>query len=257
MNARTARQVLRGYRPSGEDDDEREVGAALKAASKSPALEADFLNQLAFDRALAEKLKIDFPEELAASLETVARSLEGSRVRKFTFRDPAMLAVGLAFLMLVALLVWIVMGKMASFAGMQEAVEMVQSGDGVGPDQFQEIDTKAGALTDWFVVQEFDGFAVPGGMESAPVIGARTFKYDEVPVAAAAIAKPKSLWYVFEANPFGISLKPGEWKIVEYGQKNKRALAVTQLGTMAFVIALRDGGKADLQKYLDSLSHAP
>jgi hypothetical protein len=257
MNARIARQVLRGYRPSGEDDDEREVSAALKVASKTPALETDFRNQVAFDRALAGKLETELPDELAASLEDAARRLEGKRGRKCTFRDPAMLAVGLAFLMLVALMVWIVMGKMGSFAGMQEAVEMAQQGDKAGPDQFQAIETKASALPDWFVVQEFDGFALPPGMESAPVLGARTFKYDDVPIAVAAIAQPKSLWYVFEANPFGISLHPGEWKIVEYGQKNKRALAITQVGRMAFVIALRDGGKAELQKYLSSLPHAP
>ncbi len=257
MNARTARQVLRAYRPSGEDDDEREVVAALKIAAKTPALEADFRNQLAFDRLLAQTLETALPEEMAASFEEVARRLEGKRSRKFTFRDPAMLAVGLAFLMLVGLLAWIFLGKMGSFAGMQEAIELAQQGDKAGPAQFQPIETKAAALTDWFVVQDFDGFVVPRGMESAPVLGARTFKYDDMPVAVAAIAKPKSLWYVFEANPFGISLSPGEWKIVEYGQQNKRALGVTQVGAMAFVIVLREGGKADLQKYLDSLSHTP
>ncbi len=44
MNTRTARQILRGYRPSGEDDDEREVSSALKIASKTLALAADFQN---------------------------------------------------------------------------------------------------------------------------------------------------------------------------------------------------------------------
>ncbi len=44
---------------------------------------------------------------------------------------------------------------------------------------------------------------------------------------------------------------------MEYGQKNKRGLAITQLGDMAFVVALRDGSKAELRKYIDSLAHAP
>jgi hypothetical protein len=104
------------------------------------------------------------------------------------------------------------------------------------------------------VVQEFDGFVVPAGMESAPVIGVRTFKYDDTPIAVAAVSKPKSLCYVFEANPLGISLPKGEWRIVNYGRNSKRALAITQLGNMAFVIALREGGRAELQKYVDSLA---
>ena len=53
MNARQARNVLRAYRPSGEDDHERDVREAVKFAAKHPALESDFHNQLAFDRALA------------------------------------------------------------------------------------------------------------------------------------------------------------------------------------------------------------
>jgi hypothetical protein len=257
MNTRFARHILRGYRPSGEDDDEREVRAALKVAVRTPALETEFRNQLAFDRALAARLDTTLSGDLAESLQEAAVRLEGRHFRRFTFRDPAMLAVGLAFLILVGLMIWIFMGKMNSFSGMQEAVEMALQGDNARPEQFEAIETNAGSLTDWFVMKDFDGFAMPRGMEGAPVIGVRTFKYDDVPVAVAAIAKPKSLCYVFEANPFGISLSKGEWKIVEYGDRNKRALAITQLGNMAFVIALREGDKAALQKYIGSLGAAP
>jgi hypothetical protein len=255
MNARAARQLLRAYRPSGEDDDERDVAAALKVAAKTPELESSFRNQLAFDRAIAAKLETALPDDLATSLEEVARRLEKKPGRKFSLRDPAILAVGLAFVMLVGLIGWMVMGSVAS---VQQAVEIAQAGDKAGPDQFKEVDMPAGALTDWFVVQEFEGFSVPHGLESAPAIGARVFKYDDLPVAVAAIGKPKSLWYAFDANSFGVSIHPGEWKIVDYGQLSaRRAVAVTRLGDMAFMIVLRGGGRAELQKYIDSLPHAP
>lgn len=253
MNAKQARQVLRSYRPSGADDDEREVRDALKFAARTPALEAEFHNQLAFDGELAELLETALPAELSAEIETVAQRLEGRCSRRFTLRDPAMLTVGISFLVIVGLLAWILMGEMSSFTGMQDVIEMVQNGDKARADQFQPIETSAGSLTDWFVMQSFEGFAVPRGLESAPVVGVRILKQDDTLVAIAAVTNPMSLFYAFEADGFGISPSEGKWKIVKFGTKDRRAFAITRLGDIAFVIALREGGADPLQKYLDTL----
>jgi hypothetical protein len=253
MNIRQARQILRSYRPSGEDDNERDVREALKFAAKNPALDAEFQSQLAFDRALATQLEaLPLPVGVDAALEDVALRLEARRVRRFSFRDPAMLAVGLAFLFLVALIAWMFVGQ-GSFAGMQEVSEMVVAGDGAGPDQFSEIETNASALTDWFVMKDFDGFTVAKGLEAAPVVGVRLFKYEEVPVAVAAVAKPKALIYVLAAQPLGISLPEGQWRTATYGPKRNRAFAIQQIGPMAFILTLREGGEAELKQYLATL----
>ncbi|MGH8046804.1 MAG: hypothetical protein ACREKL_06125 [Chthoniobacterales bacterium] len=256
MNARVARQVLRGYRPSGADDDEREVREALKIATRTPALQTEFQNQLAFDRELAGLLDAELPAELAAEIEGVATRLESERPRRFNLRDPAMLTVGISFLVIVGLLAWVFMGKMSALTGMQDVIEMVQNGDKARADQFQPVETNAGALNDWFVMQSFDGFAVPAGMESAPVVGVRILKLDEAQVAVAAVTNPKSLCYVFEAAAFHISLPERSWRIVKYGTKDRRAFAITRLGAMAFVIVPREEGADALQKYIDSLSGA-
>ncbi len=253
MNVRQARQILRAYRPSGEDDHERAVRAALKFSAQNPALEAEFQQQLAFDRALSAQLEAIFPpSSLTAELEASAVRFEAKRGRRFSFRDPAMLAVGLAFLCLVGLLTWIFVGQ-SSFAGMQEISEMVARGDGAGPEQFTEIETSAAALTDWFVMKEFDGFTVAPGLESAPVVGVRLFNYDDLPVAVAAISRPKALFYVFEAQPLGLSLPARRWRTAAYGPGRKHAFAVQQIGNMAFVLTLREGGEAELKKYLGTL----
>ena len=57
----------------------------------------------------------------------------------------------------------------------------------------------------------------------------------------------------FEASAFGISLPEGSWKVVNYGTGNKRAIAVTQVGGTAFVLAPREGGRDALEKYLGTL----
>ncbi len=257
MNARLAAQILAGYRPSGGDDHERGVRAALKLATKNSALGPVFANQLAFDRAVAERLEaLPLPEEIAGRLEEVARRFEARRTRRFTFRDPAVLAAGVAFLFLIGLAAWIFLGHLGSFAGMQEVTEMVEEGNKAGPERFKEIDTNAGSLGDWFIMQDFDGFVVPAEMAAAPIVGVRLFKFDEVAVAVAAVSKPPAFIYVFDGHPLGLSLDEDRWRIATYGGGRRRALAARQKGGMAIVVTLRDGGEAELKHYLSTLGPA-
>jgi hypothetical protein len=253
MNARQAREILRGYRPSGADDDERDIREALRIARRTPELEHDFQNQLAFDRELAGLLDAELPAELSAEIEGVARRLEGGRPRRFSLRDPAMLTVGFSFLVILGLAIWIALGKMDALAGMQQVSEMVQAGDRARADQFQPVETTLGAMPDWFVMQSFEGFAVPRGLESAPVVGARLLEVDETPVAVVAVTNPKSLCYVFEAAALDLSPPEGSWKIVRFGPRESRAFAITRVGAMAFVFAPLEGGEDALRKHLDTL----
>lgn len=258
MNARLARQRLIAYRPSGEDDHDRDVRAALRFAKKTPDLAATFANQLAFDHALADRLEaVAVPAEVAAPLAEAAKRFEGRRSRRFSFRDPAVLAAGLAFLFLVGLGAWLLMGQLGSFAGMQEVAEMVADGNRAGPEKFEEIDTTAGSLADWFVMQDFDGYALPPEMAGVPVVGVRIMRFDELSVAVAAIARPRAFLYVFEAHPLGLALPEGRWKIGAFGPGLKRAFAVQQIGAMAVAIAPLEGGKAELEAALESLKTAP
>lgn len=257
MNPRLARQILQTYRPSGEDDDERDVRTAIRVAAKHPAVEAEFQNQLAFDRAVALQLEAEpLPAAAATALGEAAGRLEARRPRRLSFRDPAMLSAAVAFLCVVGLLTWIFLGQMGSFAGMQEVAEMVTEADAAGPERFTELETPAGALADWFVMQNFDGFVLPSELENAPVVGVRLFKYEGIPIAAAAIVNPRAILYVFEAQPLGLSLPADRWRIGSFGAKGDRAFAARQVGGMAVVLALRGGGATELKDALARLPEA-
>jgi len=251
MNVRVARRILRSYRPSDEHD--RETRRALDVARKNSALDAELRRQIAFDDALEEKLSGELPAELSSVLAEVATKVESRRRRRFSFRDPAALAVSFAFLAFIGLVAWVFF-KAGTLAGMDEAVEIAQQGDTARPSQFEEVETRADTLADWFAMKEFDGYALPRGVESAPVVGVRLDKYQDIPVAVAAIAKPRAFFYVFSAQPLGYALPEGKWQIREYG--NKRVLAATQVGNMAFVVAMI-GDAATMRKYLESLPVKP
>lgn len=247
MNVRSARQILRGYRPNDEHD--RETRRALEVARKTPALDADLRRQIAFDDALEEKLSCELPAGLSAELAEAATPFETHRPRRFSWRDPAALAVSFAFLAFIGLVVWMFF-KAGALAGMEEAVEIARQGDAARPGQFEEIETRADTLADWFAMKEFDGYALPRGVESAPVVGVRLDKYEEIPVAVAAIAKPRAFFYVFAAQPLGYALPEGKWQIREYD--NKHVLAATQVGGMAFVVSMI-GNAAAMRAYLEAL----
>jgi len=251
MNARTALRILRSYRPRDEHD--RETRRALEVARKTPELDAELRRQIALDDALEEKLSGALPAEISNALAEVSIRVEARRPKRFSWRDPAALAVSFAFLAFVGLVAWVFF-KAGALAGMDEAVEIARQGDAARPSQFEEVETQADTLADWFAMKEFDGYALPRGVESAPVVGVRLDKYEDVPVAVAAIAKPRAFFYVFAAQPLGYALPEGKWQIREYG--NKRVLAATQVGNMAFVVAMI-GDAAAMRKYLESLPVKP
>lgn len=257
MNTRLARQTLRAYRPSGEDAEERQVRAAVKFASRHPALEAEFQNQLAFDRAVAARLEAaPLAAETTAALAAAATRLEARRGRRSALRDPALLCAAVAFLCVVGLLTWMFFGQTGSYADMQEVAELVTEADKAGPDRFAELETPAGSLADWFVMQNFDGFLVPDELATAPIVGVRLFKYEGVPVAAAAVAEPRALLYVFEGHSLGLSLPGDRWQIGAYGADGQRAFAARQVGNMIVVLALKGGGEVELKNALAKLPSA-
>ncbi len=252
MNAKTARRVLRGCAWSGADDHEREIVAAMKKLGKDAAFREEFERQKEFDRLLGERLGESVPEEVAPRLEELASKLTAGGSRRHTFGDPAMVAVGFAFLVLVGLIVWIVMGNGGIFGGMAEVQKLARTGDNAGIEQFEPVETAAGTLGDWFVMQGFDGFRVPRGFENAKVVGVRLFDYENVPVAVAAIAEPRSFIYVFRAEPLGLSLKEGEWRVETYNG-GRNVLAVMGLGTNAFMTTMQ-GSEQDMLDYVRGVS---
>lgn len=247
MNARTARQILRAYRWSGEDDHEREVRAALKEAERNPGLKEEFQAQLEFDRACAKSLDRELPADLLESLEAKADALEAKAVRRSVFRDPAIFTVAIAFLVLVAFGVWVLLGQLDTFSGLQELEEVARIGDSSNMNQFEPLETTAGTLDDWFVMKEFDGFVVPPGFEDAPVVGVRILNYENQPIAVAAVAEPRSFFYVFDAHPFSFSLPEGEWRVVEY--PGGHVLAATQIGNRGFMITMK-GSRDEMERFL-------
>ncbi len=257
MNARTARNLLRLYRPDADDDADRAFREAVKIAEKAPELHDGFERQVAFDRALVKRLEIPVPADAAAQLAGYREKFLAKRRRfRFSLRDPAVVAVGFSFLVLLGLLVWVFLGRINGFAGLPEAVALARSGDKAGAQQFDPLAAKAGTLGDWFILQGFEGFKTPAGFEDFDVVGVRLFNHETESIAAAAVPAPglgdgRAFFYMFAGAPLGISVEPeGSWRIAEYGEGGeKRTLGIREKNGMCFMIASK-GTRGEMERFI-------
>ena len=248
MTPKAARQVLTCRRAGGEDDGKPSMKDALAIAARDPALGADLDAQTNFDCTLAKELdELDLPETAA---ELIAKSAEAIAARRggalTKVRNPAILAVGAAFLLLIALLVWNFLGRAGTFP--EEAIKIATTGAKAIPEHFDAVEAKAGELQDWFMLKGFEGYKIPPGLENFEVVGVRMFKVENESVAQAAVPENFMYFYCFPATPFGIRVIPeGSWRITE---ADRSVLALREEHGICFMVAFR-GKKADMQRFLE------
>jgi len=247
MTPKAARPLLLARRPNGQDD--ARLKDALAAAAASPELEAEVQQWLAFDNALSEEIcSLPLSEEVTARLGTAAETLRTKRSGRASLGNPATIAVGVGFLLLVAVLVWNFLGRAGTFP--DDGVKIATTGGKAAPAQFDEVQDKTEHLPDWFMLKGFDDFRIPAGFGKFDAVGVRLFKVeDEVVAQVAVVADHPMYFYSFRAQPFGISVYPeGTWRFTD---ADSWSLAIREEGGICFLVAMR-GKKDDLKKVLES-----
>ncbi len=239
MSPKSARQFLAIQFP--EPQGSREVDRALDALGKAPVLLAEYEGQVALDKATGAALAaVEIPPAVLSDLDARATGISTARSkRRFNPRDPAMLAVGIGFLLLIALLAWHFLGRAGVFP--EEALTIAAEGAKLRTDQFEVVEEKAGNLEDWFVLKGFDRFHVPAKFANFEAAGARIFKIENRPVAVLAIPENFMFFLVFDPAPLGIEIHPeGTWQFTEFDYKY--AAAIREEKGMCFMVVIR--GKA-------------
>jgi hypothetical protein len=183
------------------------------------------------------------------SIEAATAKLSDARqgVRRSAY-NPATLAVGVGFLLLVGVLVWNFLGRAGAFP--EEALKIATEGISAAPEQFDPVEERAGAIGDWFMLKGFDGFRVPPGLEQANVVGVRMFKFENETVASALVLENQMYLFAFRGGPLGVSVTPEKtWRITE---TKRNVLALREEGGYCFMIAFR-GTAEDMRRFLAGL----
>ena len=254
MNSRVAKQNLNLFRPGDEDEFSRSADS-LTALKDDALLWKEFQLDQSVDAATRAALEELHPTETERSLlqTELAEIQSRKRAHGFSMSDPGVLSVALGFLLLMGLALWHFLGESDKFSGYDEVVTLVEQGTQMDAGQFEPVQTKLGAMDDWFAMNGLDRFWVPPSFAHLESIGARVMRFQTVPVAQIAVPSPQMLILVFRGQPLGISVgREGVWKFIE---GKPYSSAITEKDGICFLVSIR-GTKEEVEQLVDEVRRA-
>ena len=226
---------------------DRPMRAVMSRAGKS----SEFVNQQNFDRAVAALVRaIPIPPETAEWFSTDLVSPSKWTWKK-TVRNPAVLAIGIALVVIAGVLVFQFVARLNDFPGSATARKLLAIAGSTRSVLLDPVNADAGTLSDLFFMKHgLEHYDVPPEFADFRTIGCRVFDDDESRrIAQIWVAEKRMQFFLFPAErnaKTGAVLKFPGWRYVH--QENWIG-AVTQRNGVCFMAALR-GREKDLTPYI-------
>jgi hypothetical protein len=226
---------------------DRPMRAVMSRAGKS----SEFVNQQNFDRAVAALVRaIPIPPETAEWFSTDLISPSKWTWKK-TVRNPAVLAIGIALVVIAGVLVFQFVARLNDFPGSATARKLLAIAGSTRSVLLDPVNADAGTLSDLFFMKHgLEHYDVPPEFADFRTIGCRVFDDDESRrIAQIWVAEKRMQFFLFPAErnaKTGAVLKFPGWRYVH--QENWIG-AVTQRNGVCFMAALR-GREKDLTPYI-------
>jgi hypothetical protein len=213
---------------------------------------ATFGHQQAFDAALAKLVReIPVDEQLA---EWFAKEHLVPVVRrgwKKLVRNPVVIAIAIAFLVISGVFAYRVREHLRDFPGADKARRLLSVASSNRSVLLDPLQTDAGALSDlFFLKHRLEHYDVPAEFAAFKTLGTRVFDDDEVRRVAQIWVKEKRMqFFLFPAEPDkeGKINDFADWRFVELEGWTG---VVTQRNSVCFMAAIR-GQEKDLTPYLE------
>jgi len=218
---------LRVHRPWGGDHSK--VAKAIRSAQSTPEVGT----QICADRQWHDTIEqIAIPNDLA--FLNLAEPPRPGRLKLLC--QPAVLAIGLAFLVVVGVLIYSARTQMDDFIGKDLVMDLVENSLSTTVPDFEPIaSTDAGKLDDWFVLNGFENYSVPSQLEQAKAVACRVHKHEGVLMAEVELDKQNARLLVFRAadlkSPVDKSehiFQQDEWAVAILGDKENRYVVMFQ-----------------------------
>lgn len=230
----------------------RRMRIAVLRARHSKKLSAEFANQQAFDKAIAELVKATpFSDEVSEWFRNEKLIPTHKRSwRKFVF-NPAVISVALAMLVIAGVVAYNVNERLRDFPGSGTALKLLSVASATRGGQLDPITVPAGSLGDLFFMKyRLEHYDVAPEFAKMKTSGFRVFDDDEGNrVAQIAVPEKRMQFFLFPAARDVKTSKPlgfDGWRYVEHEGWTG---AVQSKDGVAFMAALR-GEKRDLTPYL-------
>jgi hypothetical protein len=232
-------------------DNDRAMLSALKRAKAVNGEELD--RQQNFDRAIALLVgNIPIPAEIEQwfASENLLAGEKRSWIK--TALQPAILAIGLALLVMAAIFVFTFMEHLHDFPGSAIAKKLLVVAKSARRSQFQTLNTDAINLGDYFFMKyQLEHFEIPMGFADLRATGARVFEdEDGHRIAQVGLAESGMQFFLFAAERGSSGHSPvPEFSGWQYVEGEGWAGAVQEHNGVYFMVAMR-GSKQDLEPYL-------
>ena len=226
----------------------------MRSAVARAADSSEFVNQQNFDRAVAELVQlVSIPPETAEWFSEKDLAVGSKWTWKKLVRNPAVLAISIALLVIAGVFVWQFLTRLNEFPGSATARRLLSVAASTRPVMLDPVSTEAGMLSDLFFMKHgLEHYDVPEEFADFQTIGCRVFE-DEGSRRIAQIWLPEKRMQLFlfpaeRDTKTGAVLKFPGWR---YVQQEGWIGAVKEQSGVCFMAALR-GREADLQPYINA-----
>src|SRR3989442_11091052 len=227
---------------------ERSMRAAVSRADDSD----EFVNQPSFERAGAALVcLIPIPPETAEWFSEKALVVGSKWTWKKMARNPAVLAISIAVVVIAGVSVFQVLSRLNDFPGSATARKLLTVAASTRPVMLDPVSTEAGTLSDLFFMKHgLEHYDVPEEFADFRTIGCRVFEDEEsLRIAQIWLAEKRMQLFLFPAErnvKTGAVLRFPGWR---YISQEGGVGAVTERSGVCFMAALR-GNEKDLAPYI-------
>src|SRR6266513_5672841 len=231
---------------------ERSADRSMRSAVYRAAASADFVNQQNFDRAIAELVRrIPIPQETAEWFSEKDLAVGSKWTWKKMVRNPAVLAISIAVVVIAGVSVFDVLSRLNDFPGSATARKLLTVAASTRPVVLDPVSTEAGTLSDLFFMKHgLEHYDVPDEFADFRTIGCRVFDDEESRrIAQIWLAEKRMQLFLFPADrnmKTGAVLHFPGWR---YVSQEGWVGAVKEQSGVCFMAALR-GNEKDLAPYI-------
>jgi hypothetical protein len=227
---------------------------SMRSAVARAANSAEFANQQSFDRAIAALVRlIPIPPETAEWFSEKDLGVGSKGTWKRMVRNPAVLAISIAVVVIAGVSVIQFIGRLNDFPGSSTARRLLTVASSTRAVMLDPVSTEAGTLSDLFFMKHgLEHYDVPDEFADFRTIGCRVFEDEESRrIAQIWLAEKRMQLFLFPAErntKTGAVLGFPGWR---YVHQEGWVGAVTEHSGVCFMAALR-GGEKDLAPYLSN-----
>jgi len=233
-------------------NEERIRDRSMRAAVFRARSSSEFENQQSFDRALATLVRaIPIPPETAEWFSDKDLIAPSKWTWKKAGRNPVVLAIGIALMVIAGVFVFQFVGRLNDFPGSGTARKLLSIAGSTRSVVLDPVNADAGALSDLFFLKHgLEHYDAPAEFADFRTIGCRVFEDDESQrIAQIWVVEKRMQFFLFPAErnvKTGVVLNFQGWR---YVHQEGWVGAVTERSGVCFMVALR-GREKDLAPYL-------